>query len=100
MKKQFNRICSGVLLLSSLSLATFAQAQQSLEQLLEQAQAERAAAQAVYDQRATEWNNAPQAQQQTMLNEITAERDRLLTLTQGEAERFAQNDIAITELNT
>lgn len=99
MKTQFNRICSGVLLLSSLTLAPLAMAQQSLEQILQDVQAQRAAEQAQFDQRAQQWVSAPQAQQQTMLNEITAERDRLLTLTQGEAQRFAENDIRITELN-
>ncbi|HEY0960891.1 MAG TPA: MotA/TolQ/ExbB proton channel family protein [Pseudomonadales bacterium] len=99
MKTQFNRICSGVMLLSSLALAPLAQAQQSLEQILQDVQAQRAASQAEFDQRAQQWAGAPEAQQQTMLNEITAERDRLLALTQAEAERFAQNDLQITELN-
>jgi biopolymer transport protein ExbB len=99
MKKQFNRICSSVLLLSSFAMAPLASAQQSLEQILQEVQAARAAEEAQFNQRAQQWVNAPQAQQQTMLTDITAERNRLLTLTQGEAQRFAQNDIRITELN-
>jgi biopolymer transport protein ExbB len=99
MKTQFKRICSGVLLLSSLSLTALVQAQPLVE-ILQQAQASRAAEQAEFDQRAREWASAPAAQQQTMLQEITAERDRLLALTRGQAETYAQNDIAITTANT
>ena len=86
MKTQFNRICSGLLLLSSLTLATVVQAQTELDQLLEEARGVRAAEQALFDQRAREWAGAPAAQQETMLDEISAERDRLLTVTRAQAE--------------
>jgi biopolymer transport protein ExbB len=99
MKTQLNRICSGLLLLSSLSLTALVQAQ-PLVDILEQAQASRAAEQAQFDQRAAEWAGAPAAQQQTLLQQITAERDRLLALTRGQADTYAQNDIGITTLNT
>jgi biopolymer transport protein ExbB len=101
MKTQLNRICSGILLLSSLSLSLTALVQaQPLVEILQQAQASRAAEQAEFNQRAAEWAGAPAAQQQTMLQQITAERDRLLELTRGQAETYAQNDIGITTLNT
>ncbi len=99
MKTQLNRICSGVLLLSSLSFGTLTQAQPLVE-ILEQAQSNRQAEQALFNQRASEWASAPAAQQQTMLRDITAERDRLLTLTREQAEEYAQKDIEITNLNT
>lgn len=98
MKTQLHRICSGVLLLSSLSLATLVQAQ-GLNEILDQAQATRAAEQALFDQRAAQWGALPEAQRQTELRTITAERDRLLTLTRQQAEEYAQNDIAINDLN-
>lgn len=100
MKTQLQRICSGVLLLSSLSLASVSMAQEkSLNDLLSEAQGLRAQEQATFNQRAAEWAGAPQAQQQTMLQQITAERDRLLTLTRGQAQEYANNDIAINDLN-
>ncbi len=99
MKKQLNRICSGVLLLSSFSLTTLVQAQ-GLDDLLEQARGVREAENALFEQRAGEWAGAPAAQQQTLLDTITAERDRLLTITRAQGEEYAQNDIEINELNT
>jgi biopolymer transport protein ExbB len=98
MKKQFSRICSGILLLSSFSFSV-AQAQ-DLGALLEQARSVREAENAEFAQRAQEWASAPAAQQQTMLQTITAERDRLQTLTRAQSEQYGQNDIAINELNT
>jgi biopolymer transport protein ExbB len=99
MKKQLSRICSGVLLLSSFSFAALVQAQ-SLDDLLDQARGVREAENALFDQRAAEWAAAPAAQQQTMLQTITAERDRLQTVTRAQGEEYAQNDIEINELNT
>src|SRR5687768_8249689 len=100
MKTQLNRICSGLLLLSSLALATVANAQTDLDRLLEDARNLRAQEEALFDQRAAEWAAAPEAQRQTMLNEITAERDRLQTVTRAQAEEYAQNDIEINTQNT
>lgn len=99
MKKQLNRICSGILLLSSLTMTGLVQAQNTaLDQLLEQERAVREQAEALFQQRAAEFDAAG-ANGQAMLNEITAERDRLLALTRGQAEEYAQNDIQINELN-
>ena len=71
MKTQLNRICSGILLLSSLSFGTLLQAQPLVE-ILEQAQSNRQAEQALFNQRASEWASAPAAQQQTMLRDLRA----------------------------
>ncbi len=98
MKKQLSRICSGVMLLSSFSLATLAQAQ-TLNELLDQARGVREAEQALFEQRAAEWAGAPAAQQQTLLQAITAERDALLTTTRAQAQEYAENDIEISTVN-
>ena len=97
--KQLHHICGSLMLLSTFSLGSLAQAQQPMAELLEQAQQVRAQEEALFDQRAAEWAGSPAAQQQAMLNEITAERDRLLTLTRAQAEEYANNDIAINSLN-
>ena len=99
MKKQLSWICSGVVLLSSFSLATLTQAQ-SLSELLEQARSVRAAENQLFDQRAAEWAAAAAAEQQNLLQTTTAERDRMLTLTRTQGEEYAQNDIEINELTT
>ncbi|MEY4642040.1 MAG: hypothetical protein RLZZ227_2034, partial [Pseudomonadota bacterium] len=99
MKKQFSRICSGIVLLSSFSLVSLVQAQ-DLGALLEQARSVREAENAEFEQRAAEWAAAPAAQQATMIQTTTAERDRLQTVTRAQGEQYGQNDIAINELNT
>jgi biopolymer transport protein ExbB len=91
--KQFILVAAAAAMLQ----AGVALAQDSLEGLLAEVQAARAAEQQTFQQRAAEFNAAPAEQQAKMLAEAQGRREALSAASDKFAEQFSANELVINE---
>ena len=91
--KQFILVAAAAVMLQ----AGVALAQDSLEGLLAEVEAARAAEQQTFQQRAAEFNAAPAEQQAKMLAEAQSRREGLSAASDKFAEQFSANELVINE---
>jgi biopolymer transport protein ExbB len=94
--KQFVLVAAAAAMLQFTAAAS---AQDSLDSLLQEVQAVRAAEQQTMQQRADTYNAAPAADQQKMLSEAQARREALAAASDKLAAQFSANEMEINEAN-
>ena len=99
MNKQFIKFCSSVMLLTSVGVATLVQAQ-TLEDVLNQARAAREAENALFQQRAAEFNAMSDAEKQRVTQQTAASRAAVQTQVDAKNKVYSDNDLQISQLNT
>lgn len=99
MKTQIARMIGSAVLLTSVTLTSFAQAQ-SISDVLEQARSTRAAEEQLFQQRVAEFDAAAAAEQQRLLEDAAASKAAIQAEVQLKSDQFAANDLQISALNT
>lgn len=99
MKTQIVRMIGSAVLLTSITLTSFAQAQ-SISDVLEQARSTREAEEQLFQQRMAEFSAAPTAEQQRLMQDAAARKAAIQAEVQVKSDQFAANDLQISALNT
>jgi biopolymer transport protein ExbB len=101
MKKQLIKFCGSVMLLTTVGVTTFAQAQSnSLNEVLDQARAVIDAEIALSQQRASEFTAMSDADKERTTQQTAASRAAIQAQVDVKAVLYADNDIEINQLNT
>lgn len=99
MNKQFLKFCSGALLLASLGTSSLLQAQ-DLGDVINQAKAAREAENALFQQRAREFNAMSEADKQRVMREAAANRAAIQQQVDAKTQQYSDNDLRINQLLT
>ncbi|MES2625985.1 MAG: MotA/TolQ/ExbB proton channel family protein, partial [Pseudomonadota bacterium] len=99
MSNRIQKICSRFALLTTVALSSFASAQ-TIDDVLENARSVRAAEQALFQQRVTEFNATPAAEQQRLIQQAAASRAAIAATVQQQSDQFSANDLQISQLTT
>jgi biopolymer transport protein ExbB len=99
MKKQFIKICGGIALLASFSMSAGVQAQ-TVGDVLKEAAAFRAAAEALTAQRAGEFNAMSDTDKQAAIRNANAQRATIQAQVDAKTQVYSANDLQINQLNT
>lgn len=94
MNKQLVKICGSALLLASVGVSALAQAQ-GLGGVIEQAQETTAAQNALYQQRANEYNAMSDAAKQTAMQQANASRAAVQAQVDAKTQQYSDNDLRI-----
>jgi len=98
MNKHIRKILGGAALLASVSFSVLAQAQ-TLDQVLEQARAARAAEEALAQQRVSEFNAMSDADKQRAMQTIAQQRAAIQTEVDAKTKTYSDNDLRINQMN-
>jgi biopolymer transport protein ExbB len=96
---RIQKICGGLALLTSVTLSSLLSAQ-SIDEVLQNAQSVREAEEALFQQRVTEFNATPAAEQQRLMQEARTQRQAIAATVQEKSNQFAANDLEISRLAT
>ena len=98
MNKHIRKILGGAALLASVSFSVLVQAQ-TLDQVLEQARAARAAEDALAQQRASEFNAMSEADRQRAMQTIAQQRAAIQAEVDAKTKTYSDNDLRINQMN-
>src|SRR5688572_4260712 len=99
MSSRILKICSGLALLSTMALSGLSSAQ-TIDDVLRDARSVREAEQALFQQRVTEFNATPAAQQQQLIQQARASINTVSAEVQTKTDQFSANDLEISRLAT
>src|SRR5689334_11573572 len=99
MTSRILKICSGLALLSAMTLSSLASAQ-SIDEVLAEARSVRAAEQALFQQRVAEFNAMSDAAKQQANQQNAANRAAISAQVQTKTDQFSANDLEISRLAT
>lgn len=98
MNKHIRKILGGAALMASVSFSVLVQAQ-TLDQVLEQARAARAAEDALAQQRASEFNAMSDADKQRAMQTIAQQRAAIQAQVDAKTQTYSDNDLRINQMN-
>lgn len=99
MSNRILKICSGLVLMSTMAMGSLSSAQ-TLDDVLAEARSVREAAQALFQQRVAEFNATPAAEQQRLIQQAAVARTAIAATVQEKTNTFSANDLEISRLAT